>query len=115
MTRSRAHPQILEFVRLFNREEFFDAHEVLEDLWQEYSGPDRDLYQGLIQVAVALEHSSRGNPKGARGVLESARRRLAPYLPGASGFDLEDLLKETARFLDDEGGKPPRLPDPTGE
>ena len=105
------HSRIREFVRLFNREEFFEAHEVLEDLWQEYSGPDRTLYQGLIQVAVALEHSLRGNPRGARGVLESARRRLEAHLPVGAGFDLAALLRETARFLE-EGGQAPRLPMP---
>ena len=96
-------PHVREFIRLFNSEEFFDAHEVLEDLWQEYSGDDRAVYQGLIQVAVALEHERRGNSKGARGVLGSARRRLEPHLPRAKGFELTEILEAAERFLV-EGG-----------
>lgn len=106
-------PHLLEFVRRFNRGEFFDAHEVLEELWQEYDGPDRTAYQGLIQIAVALEHLRRGNRKGARGVLASARRRLAPHLPEALGVPLETLLREAACAIDDDGPIP-RLEAPGG-
>ena len=100
-----------EFLRLFNAREFFDAHDALEEFWQVYSGGDRTFYQGLIQVAVALEHAQRGNKKGARGVLSSARHRLQGYLPHYEGFDLTALLEQAARCI--EGGEePPQLPDP---
>ena len=104
-------PKLREFVGRFNRGEFFEAHEVLEELWKEYSGPDRSFLQGLIQVAVALEHRLRGNRRGARGVLTSARRNLEPYLPGYRGFDLEALLGEAARYIEASPAAPaPRLP-----
>jgi len=107
-------PRVREFVRLFNQEEFFEAHEVLEDLWQDHTGPDRAFYQGLIQVAVALEHCRRGNLPGARGVLESAHRRLDPYRPAHGGFDLESLLEGAARHIEGAGtGPAPRLPQGT--
>ena len=99
---------IQEFLRLFNNQEFFEAHDVLEELWQEYADSDRAFYQGLIQVAVALEHRRRGNLTGARGVLGSAQRRLEPYLPSYEGFDVEELIAEAARFID-EGNDPPKL------
>ena len=103
--------QMGEFLRLFNAREFFEAHDVLEEFWQEYGGEDRTFYQGLIQVAVALEHAQRGNEKGARGVLGSARRRLQPYLPHYEGFDLEDLLTQASCHIEGKG-EPPRLPSP---
>ena len=107
--------EIHEFVRLFNQQEFFEAHEALEDLWRVYPGPDRPFLQGLIQVAVALEHSLRGNPKGARGVLHSAEGHLAPYRPDHRGFDLEKLLEGAARHIGDPENHPvPRLPAPEG-
>lgn len=99
------------FLRLFNSREFFAAHDALEEFWQEYGGDDRTFYQGLIQVAVALEHAQRGNRKGATGVLQSARRRLQRYLPRYQGFDLALLLQQAARCIED-GDPPPRLPDP---
>ena len=103
--------QMREFLRLFNAREFFEAHDALEEFWQEYGGSDRTFYQGLIQVAVALEHAQRGNEKGARGVLNSARRRLEPYRPHYEGFDLDGLLVQALSHIEGEGD-PPRLPAP---
>ena len=103
-------PRYREFVRRFNLEEFFEAHDVLEDLWRENGGNDREFFQGLIQIAAALEHRRRGNLRGAAGVVESARRHLLPYGPTHLGVDLESLLAETAKFLAaPDVAPPPRL------
>ena len=107
-------PRVTEFIRLFNDQEFFEAHDVLEELWQEFSGPDRPFYQGLIQVAVALEHLRRGNTKGARGVLSSARRHLEPFLPVHRGFDVETLLRETGACVESPKPIPPPRLHPDG-
>ena len=67
----------LEAIELFNRGEYFECHELLEDLWRPAEGVVRNFLQGLIQVAVALHHESRGNAIGARGLYERGRGRLA--------------------------------------
>ena len=41
-------------IRHFNEREFYDAHEVWEDVWRESSGLGKKFLQGLIQAAVAL-------------------------------------------------------------
>jgi len=103
-------PRYSEFVRLFNRAEFFEAHDALEELWRELDGSDREFYQGLIQLAAALEHQRRGNRTGAAGVMESARRHLLQYGPAHLGVDLGALLAGTARYLDEPDVAPlPRL------
>ena len=48
--------QYREGLRLFNEEDFFECHEVFEELWSESQGDDRKFLQGLIQAAVALFH-----------------------------------------------------------
>ena len=58
----------------------FDAHELLEDLWRAAPRPERDLYQGLVHVAVATYQESRGNEVGRTRQLEKAVRRLTPRL-----------------------------------
>src|SRR5690242_1226924 len=68
----------LEGIALFNQREYFEAHEVWEDLWQDASGNDRLFYQGLIQCAVSLEHMKRGNAAGARTLFRRCQKRLAP-------------------------------------
>jgi predicted metal-dependent hydrolase len=70
----------------------FEAHELLEDLWRAAPGPERDLYQGLVHVAVATYQESRGNEVGRTRQLEKAIRRLEPYAPAYEGVEIAALL-----------------------
>jgi uncharacterized protein len=71
----------------------FAAHERLEDLWRAAPAAERDLYQGLVHVAVATYQESRGNAVGRRRQLEKADRRLGPYAPAHEGLDVAALLR----------------------
>jgi predicted metal-dependent hydrolase len=79
---------------LLNRGRYFDAHEVLEDVWRKTRGHERQFLQGLTQVAVALHHRSTGNLEGARSVMQRAGRNLSPYSNSFGGIDV-DGLRET--------------------
>lgn len=57
----------------------FHAHEVLEAAWKASDPRERDLWQGLAQLAVGLTHAARGNPVGARRLVDRGAARLAPY------------------------------------
>ena len=81
----------------FNREEFYDAHEVWEDVWRESSGPEKKFLQGLIQVAVSFHHHSTGNFVGARSLLVRARRNIEAYQQGSPGIAVPDLLESLNR------------------
>ena len=81
-------------VELFNNCEFFEAHDVWEELWAEYRGADRTFYQGLIQVAVALHHFGNGNIRGAKKLYNSSRAYLDPFRPKHLGCDLDLLFTE---------------------
>jgi predicted metal-dependent hydrolase len=70
----------------------FEAHEVFEELWRAAGPAERDLYQGLVHVAVATYQDGRGNAVGRTRQLEKALRRLAPYAPAYEGIDIEALL-----------------------
>ena len=84
----------MEGIRLFNEEEFFECHEVLEELWAETIGEEKRFYQGLIQAAVALFHFGNENLGGARKVYLSMREKLQPYAPQYMGIDVERFLTE---------------------
>jgi hypothetical protein len=60
----------------FNAGDYFACHETLEPLWRRARGPRRELYQGLIQFAVALHHRGRGNRAGAATLLAKALGHL---------------------------------------
>ncbi|MCH2128885.1 MAG: DUF309 domain-containing protein [Pirellulaceae bacterium] len=88
-------PRYLQGIQYFNECEFFEAHEVWEELWAEYQGPSRKFYQGLIQAAVCLHHFGNGNIRGARKLYDSCRSRyLDSYRPSHLGLDLDRFLGE---------------------
>jgi uncharacterized protein len=101
-----------EGLTLFNSAHFFEAHEVLEDVWRPAPQPERKFLQGLIQVAVALHHYSRGNRVGCRSVLERAHRNLSAYPAEHMGVDLHSLRQsvDAWRSALDRGALPPALP-----
>ncbi len=87
----------LEGIRLFNSEEFFECHDILEELWSETLGHDKKFYQGLIQASVALFHFGNENLGGARKLYESARQNLEPYGPSYLGLDVTNFLNDMKR------------------
>lgn len=86
-------------VGLFNRGEFFDAHEVWEDLWRDCAAADRRFYQALIQAAVALYHFGRGNLTGAARLYRSGRRYMEPYRPAHLGLAVDPFWDAMAAHL----------------
>ena len=103
----------LRGVQLFNSGHFFDAHEVLEDVWRAVpSAPDKKFLQGLIQLAVAFHHHSTGNVVGACSLMRRATRNLSPYAPEFGGIRLDVLLHEVGRWQEalDDALPPPPLP-----
>lgn len=71
--------QYREGLRLFNAEDFFECHEILEELWSETQGEPKRFLQGLIQAAVALFHFGNENFGGAKKLYLAAMEKLAPY------------------------------------
>src|ERR1700704_2953815 len=61
----------------------FRAHEVLEASWKAAPPAERDLWQGLAQVAVGLTHAQRGNARGAAALLRRGALRVAGYAGAA--------------------------------
>ena len=81
-----ADPQLAEAIALFNRGEWYDCHDLLEDLWHQCQGPDRQALQGLLQIAVAHLHLERSNLRGATVLLGEGLGRLKPYGNEALGL-----------------------------
>jgi len=84
--------RIAEALALVRDGRGFEAHELLEDLWRAAEPPERDLYQGLVHVAVATYQETRGNEVGRTRQLEKALRRLTPYSPVHEGIAIAALL-----------------------
>jgi uncharacterized protein len=83
----------------FNERDFFEAHEVWENLWMETAGPERRFYQGLIQAAVALFHFGNGNVRGARKLYSSGRAYMEPFGSPHLGLDCAGFWRQMERCL----------------
>lgn len=95
-------------IQKFNECDYYESHEVWEELWTEYRGPSRKFYQGLIQAAVALYHFGNGNIRGARKLHGSVHGYLEPYGAYYLGLHLnqfldafDECLKEVAASTED--------------
>jgi predicted metal-dependent hydrolase len=70
------------FFECFNRQLFFEAHEVLEELWLTERGQPKDLfYKGLIQLAGAFVHVQKARRGPAVALLNLAKGNLEKF-PG---------------------------------
>ncbi|HSS77902.1 MAG TPA: DUF309 domain-containing protein [Thermoanaerobaculia bacterium] len=104
----------LKGIELFNSGQFYDSHEVWEDIWRSTTPEPRNLFQGLIQVAAALHHFLDLHRQEAPGrTLAKARIRLEPYAPVASGLDITGLLAQVGvweSWLTTKKGDRPPVP-----
>ncbi len=83
-------------IELFNRGDYFEAHEELEHAWNEEGGPARELYRGILQVAVAYLQITRRNYNGAIKMFLRARQWLDPLPDVCRGVDVAALRKDAA-------------------
>ena len=92
--------EFLKAIDEFNRRDYFQAHDSLEDLWMPETGPSRPFYQGLIQIAVGLLHTQRGNYKGAVSLLSQGIEKIRTFPSPYLGINSTALAEQTQTFLE---------------
>ncbi len=86
-------PRYLQGIEHFNKHEFFEAHDIWEELWREMKGDDtRRFYHGLINAAVALHHYRNGNISGAGRQWAYCAEHLESFRPRYADLDVESFL-----------------------
>ena len=90
---------LLAGVSQFNRGEFFRQHETLEDLWNTETRDVRRLYQGILQIGVAMYHITKNNHHGAVYMITRGSNYLRPFTPSCQTVDVSNLLDQAARIL----------------
>lgn len=94
----------------FNRGLFYEAHDVLEQLWLPERGGGNDLfYKGLIQLAGAFVHLRKDRLGPAAALFKLARANLMKYPPEHERLDVREVLALIARWLaklEEGGGNP---------
>ncbi len=90
---------VLKGMEEFNKGEFYECHEYLEEAWMQEPGRVRFLYQGILQVGVGFYHLKNGNWRGATGLLRNGTARLKEFEPETLGIDVARLVRECERCL----------------
>ena len=91
----------LKGIEEFNRGEFYECHEYLEEAWMQEPRRIRFLYQGILQVGVGFYHQQNGNWRGATGLLRNGTQRLKEFEPETLGIDVARLVRECERCLEE--------------
>ncbi|MBI5305037.1 MAG: DUF309 domain-containing protein [Chloroflexi bacterium] len=93
-------PQMIYAFEQFNRGEYWQQHETLEQVWRaETNANIRNFFKGILQVGVGFHHLTRCNYNGAVKVLTRGINYLRPYAPHCLGVDVARLIDEASRVL----------------
>jgi hypothetical protein len=105
------HPYYRAFFHCWNEQQYYEAHDVLEQLWLKSESPDADFFKGLIQAAGAFVHlqkhfehpshakHSRRMPPAVR-LFRLAQRNLANFVPWHHALDVAALCQLLSRYAD---------------
>ena len=85
----------------FNDGWYFESHETLEDLWMVTPLPEREMFQGIIQLAAAFVHLVRGDYPGILKLLDAAIDKLSRFEPERFGVDISALVADARRVREE--------------
>ena len=92
-------PELERAIEQFNRGEFWECHETLEDVWRETPYPFRLFYHAVIKTAVGHHHLNRYNRHGARVKLRDGVELLGLFQPEWMGVRTDLLLADAREWL----------------
>jgi predicted metal-dependent hydrolase len=105
------HPFYRAFFHCWNEKHYYEAHDVLEQLWLKSKSPDADYFKGLIQAAGAFvhlqkrfeyplhsKHSKRLSP--AVRLFRLADKNLSRFAPRHHGLDVAALCQLLRKYAD---------------
>jgi len=95
--------ELYRAIEEFNDGYFFESHETLEDLWMVTPWPERQLFQGLIQLAAAFVHYARREYPGILKLLDAAIEKVGDSAPEAFGIETAGLVESMRRARDEFG------------
>ena len=92
--------EILKGIDEFNRSQFYQCHETLEQVWMKKKGNEREFIQAIIQLAVGYYHYERNNQVGALKLFKAGSERLRRYEPSCLEIDVSKLIKAVETNID---------------
>jgi predicted metal-dependent hydrolase len=95
-----ADPRYAGYFALFNAQKFYEAHDILEDLWlPDRRGANGDFYKGLIQLAGAFVHLQKQRLRPSAALFKLAQANLEKYPPVHERLNLAEVQQLIVRWL----------------
>ncbi len=94
--------QYLGYFECFNQQRYYEAHDVLEELWlriKKTRNGESLFYKGLIQLAGAFVHLQKSRLNPAARLLRLTLKNLEPWQPQTKGLDVQELVKRIQGWL----------------
>lgn len=86
-------PHYSGYFNCFNRQLFYEAHDVLENLWlADKHGPNGNFYKGLIQLAGAFVHLQKNRLRPSAALFKLAENNLKQYPAVHESLNLQNVL-----------------------
>ncbi len=87
-------------IEQFNRGEYFEQHETLEELWIEEAREIRRLYQGILKIGVGFYKLRLGNYRGTVNHISGGIAYLQRFGDECLGVDVARLVREATAVHD---------------
>ena len=98
------HPFYQAYFQCWNDQHYYEAHDVLEQVWLNKDSDDDNFFKGLIQAAGAFVHLKKNfehpeHPKHGRRLqpavrlFQLAEKNLSAFAPHHHGLDVANLLE----------------------
>jgi predicted metal-dependent hydrolase len=98
------HPFYRAYFQCWNEQQYYEAHDVLEQVWLNKDSADDNFFKGLIQAAGAFVHLKKNfehpeHPKHGRRLrpavrlFDLAEKNLSEFAPQHHALDIDNLLK----------------------
>ncbi len=90
----------LGYFACFNQALFYEAHDVLEELWlADRQGPNYSFYKGLIQFAGAFVHLQKNRLRPSAALFKLAQTNLQKYPAIHERLDIAEVLRVMEKWL----------------
>jgi len=85
-------------VDLFNREFYFECHDVWEEVWGDAKGKNKIFYQALIMSAVSLYHFGNENLEGALSCFQKALKQFDQLPDIFLSLNVREFVSQMEQF-----------------
>jgi predicted metal-dependent hydrolase len=91
----------IEYARsYFNAQKYWSAHELLESVWKNSQGYEKEILNGIILVAAAFVHEEKDEADICISILKRAIKKLENGAGNYRGIDIDKLKEHVVKIIE---------------